>query len=208
MIVVPRVCALPFFVTGQEKVVDARSIEEAGRELERRRWEVLADAALALAAGLLAVLGVLFESPVALALAIGAASALALALVAALRRLWLIERLALDPDAYVIAAVRRYGRRLTSRRTRERFSRSVRSLVADPWRCGPCIVPGHVEAFAADLLELAGELEDADCEVESVSAAGCLRLLRDGGESALLNPAVPVEDLRAALLRIRAGIRR
>ncbi|HEY8778120.1 MAG TPA: hypothetical protein VIM33_16790, partial [Gaiellaceae bacterium] len=80
--------------------------------------------------------------------------------------------------------------------------------VADPWRCGPCIVPGHVEAFAADLLELACELQDADCEVEPVSAAGCLRLLSDGAESPLLNPAVPVEDLRAALLRIRGGIRR
>jgi hypothetical protein len=39
-----------------------------------------------------------------------------------------------------------------------------------------------------------------------VSAARCLRLLSDGGESPLLNPAVPVEDLRAALLRIQCGI--
>jgi hypothetical protein len=184
--------------------VDARSIEEAGRELGLGCWEAFADAALAFVAGALAVL---FGSRAALALAI-AAFAFALALVAAARRYLLVERLALDPDAYVIGAVRRYGRRLTSRRTRERLSRSLRSLVAEPWRCGFCTVPGRVAAFAADLEQLACELEDAECEVEPVSAAGCLRLLSDGGESPLLNPAVPVEDLRAALLRIQCGIRR
>jgi hypothetical protein len=44
--------------------------------------------------------------------------------------------------------------------------------------------------------------------VEPVSAAGCMRLLTDGAESPLLNPTVSTEDLRAALLRIRDGIRR
>jgi hypothetical protein len=86
------------------------------------------------------------------------------------------------------------------------MSRSLRSLVAEPWRGGFCIVPGRVAAFAADLEQLARELADAECEVEPVSAARCLRLLSDGGESPLLNPAVPVEDLRAALLRIQCGI--
>jgi hypothetical protein len=188
--------------------VDARSIEEASRELERRRWQVFADVTFALVAGAPAALGVLFEPPAALALAIGAAFALALALVAAVRRYLLIERLALDRDAYTIAAVHRYGRRLTSRRTRERLSRSLRSLVANSGRCEPYIPPGRVAAFATDLEELAHELEDAECKVEPVSAASCLLLLSDGMESPLLNPAVPVEDLRAALLRIRSGIRR
>jgi hypothetical protein len=109
--------------------VDARSIEEAGRELGLGCWEAFADAELAFVAGALAVL---FGSRAALALAI-AAFAFALALVAAARRYLLVERLALDPDAYVIGAVRRYGCRLTSRRKRERLSRSLRSLVAEPW---------------------------------------------------------------------------
>ena len=182
--------------------MDARSIEEAGRELGLRRWEECADAALAIVAGALALL---FGSRAALALAI---AAFALALVAAARRYLLVERLALDRDAYVIGAVRRYGCRLTSRRTRERLSRSLRSLVVERWRGGFCIVPGRVAAFAAELEQLARELADAECEVEPVSAARCLRLLSDGGESPLLNPAVPVEDLRAALLRIEGGIRR
>jgi hypothetical protein len=188
--------------------VDARSVEEASRQLEQRRWEELANAALAVAASALAALGVLFGSRLVLALAIGAACAFALALVAAVRRYLLIERLALDRDAYVIAAVYRYGCRLTSRRTRQRLSRSLRSLVAEPWRRWSCIVPGRVAAFATDLEQLARELEDADCEVEPVSAAGCMRLLTDGAESPLLNPTVSTEDLRAALLRIRDGIRR
>lgn len=188
--------------------MDARSIEEASRELERRRWQVFADVAFALVAGALAAPGVLFERPVALALAIGAAIALALSLVAAVRRYLLIERLALDRDAYAIAAVRRYGRRLTSRRMRERLSRSLRSLVADSWRRESYSPPGRVAAFATDLEELAHELEDAACKVEPVSAASCLLLLSDGTESPLLNPTVPAEDLRAALLRIRSGIRR
>jgi len=83
--------------------VDARSIEEAGRELGLRRWEECADAALAFVAGALAVV---LGSRAALALAI---AAFALALVAAARRYLLVERLALDRDAYVIGAVRRYG---------------------------------------------------------------------------------------------------
>ena len=127
--------------------MDARSIEEASRQLEQRRWEELANAAFAVAAGALAALGVLFGSPLVLALAIGAACAFALALVAAVRRYLLVERLALDRDAYVIAAVYRYGCRLTSRRARQRLSRSLRSLVAEPWRRWSCIVPARVAAF-------------------------------------------------------------
>lgn len=188
--------------------MDARAIEQASRELELRRLDELANAALALVAAALAALSALFESQVALVLAIGAVFAAVLAVVAAVRRHWLIECLALDPDAYGIAAVRRYGCRLTSPRARKRLSRSLRTLVADPWRCGPCIRPTRVEPFAADLLELAHELEDTGIEVEPVSAAGCLRLLSDGAESPLLNPALPIEDLWAALLRIRGGIHR
>jgi hypothetical protein len=195
-------------LSSQDRVVDARSIEEASRELERRRWQVSADVAFALVAGALAAPGVLFEPPVALALAIGATIALALSLVAAVRRYLLIERLALDRDAYAIAAVRRYGRRLTSRRMRERLSRSLRSVVADSWRCESYIPPGRVAAFATELEELARELAEAACHVEPVSAASCLLLVSDGMESPLLNPTVPGEDLRAALLRIRSGIRR
>ena len=107
----------------------------------------------------------------------------------------------------MIAAVRRRGRRLTSRRSRRQLSRSLRSLVAEPWR-SPYTVPDRVVAFATDLEELARELEDVEAELDPASAASCLRLLTDGGESPLLNPAFPVEDLRAALLRIRGGIRR
>ncbi len=183
--------------------MDVRSIEEADRQLERRRWDSFAKTALALGVGALAAPTGLLR----VALAIGAAFGIALALVSAVRRRWLIERLALDPDAYVIAEVRRYGRRLTSRRKRERLSRSLRSVVADPWRCGPCIPPGRLEAFAGDLEELARELEDTRFEVQPVTAAGCRHLLSDAVESPLLNPEVPVEELRAALWRIRSGIR-
>ena len=53
--------------------MDARAIEEASRELELRRWEGLANAALALVAAALVALSALFESQVELVLAIAAA---------------------------------------------------------------------------------------------------------------------------------------
>jgi hypothetical protein len=187
-------------------VVDARSIEQFEREVTVQSRHEFADAGLALLIGALAGLAILIDTRLAFALVGGAAFALVLALVAALKRRSLIHRLTLERDAYVIPAVRRYGRRLTRQRARKRLSRSLTSLVADPWRSAPYVVPTRVVAFADDLEEIARELGEADTEVDPVCAAACLRLLTEGANSPLLNPALPVEDLRAALMRIRNGI--
>jgi len=186
--------------------VDARSVERFDREVTVRSRQEFSDAAAALLIGALAGLAFTFASALGFALAFGSVVALGLALVAGLKRHFLIERLTLDRDAYAIEAVRSRGRRLTSRRARKRLSQSLRTLPADASQRTSCVPPDRVAAFAADIDEIARELEQPETDVDPVSAAACLRLLTHGADSPLLNPDLPIEDLRAALMRIRGGI--
>jgi hypothetical protein len=53
---------------------------------------------------------------------------------------------------------------------------------------------------------LAHELAAPAARVEPATAVACRRLVTRPVESPLYNPNLPEEDLRALLLRIRAGI--
>jgi hypothetical protein len=188
--------------------VDAYALDQADRRLRLWRREEIDDALLALFAGACAGLVARFEVRLALALAIGAGLALALAAMAAARRRGLVASLALDRDAYVLEDVRHLGERLTTHPARERFARTFASLAADPERSPPCFSRSRVRAFAPELGLVADELRDPEMQVEPTSAAECRRLLTDGVVSPLLNPDVPVVDLRATLIRIEHGIHR
>lgn len=184
--------------------MDARSVEVVERELGLRRLEMFVNGALAVVSGALAGAAEGFQPRLVLVFGIGAGCAFALAVVAVVRRRDLIRRVALEREAYVIPAVRRYGFGLTTPRRRKLLARSLRSLSDEAQSA--FVVRDRVVAFRRELEELAAAFERCGSEVDPISAVACLCLLTDGGLSPLLNPALPVEDLRSALERIRGGI--
>jgi hypothetical protein len=179
----------------------ARAVDDAAarlRELRSEAWEDLALAALALG---LAVATTQLRPALALPLLAGGL-ALWLFGVRALWRRWdLVERLAGEPDAYVIADVLACAEREATMERRATFAALLRLLLAEPQ-------PGfaaRVHAAQRELEQLARELDDAELELDPACAVACRRLLSDVELSPLLNRAVPPDELRSRARRIRAG---
>jgi hypothetical protein len=190
------------------ETMDARSLEAASAQIDRQRRRVREHAALALAAALAALVAVAFSHfDAALALGVGVLVQVALAARIFLSRRALIERLALEPGAYVIGEVRRFGRRLAEPPNLEELAQRLRSVIADASVPGTVWLPERVEAFTGELDALARDLLSPSVSVEPASAALCHRLLVDAIASPLCNPHLPPADLVAALHRIRHGIR-
>ena len=189
--------------------MNARATERATLVLRRKRRRTVESAALAAASAALALVAALFSLALAAALGIGAAFELGLAVLAFLGRRELIGRLALQPDAYVLPEVKRYGCRLVRPRERERLARGIMSALDEAQSSQPhsLLLPERLVTYASELEALARELLSPAAHVQPTSAVACLRLLTRGVESPLYNPNLPPEDLGSILYRIRAGIR-
>ncbi len=173
------------------------------RDRRRRTVEAVAVALLAVAAaGGLAP----FSLRLAIALAIGAAVQGAIALAMHAKRSEYIAELALDPGAYAIADVERYGRRRSAMRERKRLAAWIRELLSNAHLPGNYYLADRVVHFAQELDMLAGEFASSAVRVQPSSAVMCQRLLTHAVESPLYNPRVPPDELRAAIQRIRCGI--
>jgi hypothetical protein len=120
----------------------------------------------------------------------------------------LIERLALEPLAEDLPAVQRYRRRLLEQSERDRLAASINSLIAEATTPGAFSLADRIVLFEDELRTLARHLATPEVSVQVRSMVICARLLSRGVESPLFNPNVPVEHLRAILLRIRHGIGR
>ena len=147
-----------------------------------------------------------FFTRIGLALGIGAAFEAVLAFAIWLDRRELIERLALDPTAYVIPAVASFGSRIAALRERERLAAWIRSVACEPERPGSFHLSDRARAFAREFETMAQELARPAASVQAPVAVACRRLLTRPVQSPLYNPNLPEEDLAALLLRIRAGI--
>ena len=186
--------------------MNARDVEQAGADVERSLQRARRCLIAAVVVGALAIAVVPSSPGFAVALAVGGAVQLAAAVVLWLSRRERIERLALEPSAYVIPAVARFGARVCALRERRRLAAFLQAVLHE--RGHPLEL--HLVARAgrcAQLLEaLARELASPAARVEPAMAVACRRLLTRPVESPLYNPNLPEEDLRALLLRIRAGI--
>lgn len=120
----------------------------------------------------------------------------------------LLQRLALEPAAYDIPAVRRYSEQVLEQPVRDRLASSINSLIADSSLPGAFCLADRITLFEDQLRLLARALATPEVPVQATSLVACVRLLTHGVESPLFNPGVPVEQLRATLLRIRFGIGR
>jgi hypothetical protein len=184
--------------------MDARNVERAGarlRELRREEWDDVGLAALALG---LAVAATEVRPAFAIPLLVGGLASTLLASRAFWRRWELLDRLVLEPDAYLIPEVRHRAVQAATTRRRQGLARSIRGLQETP----RLALAKRIAAAAADLDALASELEDDMLELDPACAVACERLLTDGVSSPLLNPALPAEDVRSRVLQIRAGFER
>lgn len=183
-------------------------IELAAGELRRRSRRVAECAALTLSAAVAAIFALAFSPHVAIALGSGALLEALLLVDMEYRRRDLISRLALEDAAYVLPEVARYGLRSTQSQELNRLSAWFSALPAEARLPGNIYVQDRVESVARELEAIASDLRAPDVVVDPISAVACRRLLTQAVESPLYNARVPPDELRAALERIRRGIRR
>lgn len=185
----------------------ALTIDRAATELTSLRELALERTGLALGAALAALPVARVDLSLGAAVAIGAIAEAALAVSSSVRRRALIARLALEEGAYVIPEVHRYGSTLTSTRSRRAAAVAITSMLrgASESRTGVALAD-RVVWQAPALAELARALAESERKVEPTAMAACMRLLADGRESPLLNPALPRSELERVLHQIRAGI--
>jgi hypothetical protein len=188
--------------------VDDRRIEQAAEKLRNGRRRTIECAVLALATLAGAISAAPFTTRFAVIFGACAATEVLLALAALLSRRDLIGRLALEPAAYVLPEVRRYGEQSAQLKQRERLAAWLAELPALSQLPGTIYLADRIEAVAAELEWLGHELAAPSARVDAASAVACRRLLTDAVGSALYNPRVPEDDLHLALRRIRFGISR
>ncbi|HVM56035.1 MAG TPA: hypothetical protein VMT74_01140 [Gaiellaceae bacterium] len=184
-------------------------LEIASRQLDDDRRSLRARSLLAVLAALACIpLAFLLSPRPALVVGVAAGCEAVLAGCSVARRRMHLRRLALDPDAYAIDDVRRYGVSMIKPARRAALARSLLRLGADAAAPHTLLLRDRVAEFGPDLDALARELESPEFDVEPTSAVACCELLTNGVESALYNPDLPDDDLAVAIHHIRAGIRR
>jgi hypothetical protein len=181
----------------------ARAVDEAAARLRALRHEELEDLGLATLALVLAIVAAEVRPALAMPLFLGGLAVGALGVRALWRRWDLVERLAGERDAYVIPEVLAYASREATIDRRHSYAALIRSRLPQPG----LVSDARMVAAADELESLAAELDDSALALDPAAAVACMRLLTDLGESPLLNPALPPEDLRARVRQIRCGFR-
>lgn len=179
----------------------ARAVDDAAarlRELRQDEWQDLGLAALALG---LAIAASQVHPALAMPLFLGGLVVGALGVRALWRRWDLVERLSGERDAYVISEVRAHASREATMERRRTSAALIRSRLADPGLA----FEARVRSAAEQLEALACELDDGELAFDPACAVACARLLSGLGESPLLNPELPSEELRSRVHQIRSG---
>ena len=178
----------------------ARALDDATtrlRELRREEWQDIALGLLALA---LALVATRLRPELAMPLFLGGVAVGALGVRALWRRWDLVDRLAGDHDAYVIAEIRTYAAREATTERRHAFATAIRSTLD-----GPVPLAGGRDDVVEALRALASELDDDGLDLDPVAAVACMRLVRDPVDSPLLAPGAAPDELRDRVRHIRAG---
>lgn len=163
-------------------------------------WE---DLGLAMLAFALALAATQLRPALAVPLFLGGLAVGALAVRAMWRHWDLVDRLAEQHDAYAISDVLTYASRTTTMERRSSYAAFIRSWASqtDPGSEAP-------QAELKDELErLASELDDEELTLDAACGVACMRLVTDFDLSPLLNPALPLEELRLRIRQIRGGFR-
>jgi hypothetical protein len=184
----------------------ARELERAGRILERKHRRAREAAGAAAVCAVLMAVTAPLSLTAGLACLAGAVAASTMALANVVSRRDLIRRLALDPHAHAIGAVRDYGLRLVSPAERQKLAAWLYEIVREATVPGNWYLADRVSQHSAQLELLASEFASSWLRIRPVSAAACLHLLTHGPDSPLYNPDIPAEELSTRIERIRMGI--
>jgi len=175
----------------------ARAVEDADsrlRELRQDEWTRFVLGGVALALSLVATT---VRPELTIPLFLGGLVLGALGVRAAVEHWKIVDRLAVERDAFVIPEIRRRAVRETTMERRHALADHLRSWLREP-------SPERVRAAAPELAALAAELDDDELMLDPVSAVVCVQLLTDP-DSPLLDTARPPDELRARVSQIRSG---
>jgi hypothetical protein len=178
--------------------MDARTIDDADLRLRELRHEEWGDFGLAALAFSLALLATRLAPTLALPIFVGAVVVAARGVRAAWLRWDIVDRLAGERDAYVIAEIREHALRDSTLERRRLFAAYIRADLEEP-------LPHRLAGVANDLEELAAELEDESLTLDAACAVACARLVHDPHRGPLLHSAGTAEDLRSRVRQIRSG---
>jgi hypothetical protein len=179
----------------------ARAIEDAAKQLRELRIGEGYGLALGGAVLALSILATQIQPALAIPLFLGGLYALGYSVRAALKRSELLDRLALERDAYAIPEVLGHASRAARMTNRNELAASIRRIVESP---GQLSLRDRVARCEAELEALAGDLEREDLELDPGLAFACQQLLTDG-EGPLYNPNVEADELLVQLHNIRSG---
>jgi hypothetical protein len=179
----------------------ARAVGEASARLQGLRQEEWQDLGLAAVALGLALVATQIRPGLAMPLFLGGFVVAARGIRALWRRWDLVDRLAAERDAQVIAEVRAYASRQVTMERRQWFARVIRARLAQT----DLTLEARTASGADELRALVCELDDCELDLEPACAVACARLVSDPALSPLLNPALPPEELRSRVHQIRSG---
>lgn len=188
--------------------MDPRAAEMAATQLDRARQFALNSFLLAAASVVVASAAWLQIRSAFVPLVVLTVGEGLVAIWAHYRRLDLLQRLALDPVMRDVVEVRHYRQRLGRESERRRLAACIHSIIREAAIPGSFVLRERILLVEDQLRMLASQIAAPDATVHSQSMITYIRLLSCGVESPLFNARVPMEELYAALHRVRHGIGR
>ncbi len=177
--------------------MNARQLDEATTRLHDLRAQSVGDLVLAVVATGLALTATQLRPVLAIPFLLGAVGVGFLGVQAYVRRVFLVEDLADDPDAYAIPDVRRFGERATTPTHRRRLAQSIRVAMTD----SSYEETARLQSVRVELDQLVAVLEDKQRSLEPYSLVTLEHWLNDPGGS-FRDPRVPAAELRSRLRRL------
>jgi hypothetical protein len=186
----------------------ARQVDRATERLEGLRQKQRGRLAVCIAAAVAAAFALTDSITLAISLGAGVLVMVLLVISDTCRRRELLARLALNPNAYVLPDVQRYGDQLVAPRGRERLAASLERLLSHAGTPASYCIGERVNKYRGQIEALADSLRAPRTQVEPTSVALCWQLLTRAAESPLYNGNIPADDLGFQVQRIQAGISR
>ncbi len=178
----------------------ARAVDDAGsrlRELRHEEWSEFGLGALAIGFALLATQT---KPEFAIPLFVGGLVVAVRGAIAAWRRWEIIDGLAAEPDAYVIAEVREHALAEATIDRRRLYAAYIRYVLRTSGA-------GAFGVATRELEALVSELEDPNLTLDPACGVACARLVSDPAGSPLSRAGgLSPEELRFRVRRIRSGL--
>jgi hypothetical protein len=181
--------------------MNARQIDEARSAVHDLGVQSIEDIALAVVATGLALTATQVRPELAVPFLLGAIGVGFLGVRALVRRMFLVEELAGDRDAYAIPAVRHFGLRAATLEHRRVLAHSIRAAMVE----SSLEIAARLESVRVELDQLVAVLEDDRRALDPYLLVGLERWLNDPGGT-FRNPSVPAVELRSWLRSILARI--